>query len=277
MYVDDILCIHDDPDSILTQIDKYFLLKPDSIGESDVNLGAKLKLMQLKNGVWAWGLSLSKNAQEAVRNCKKYMGENLQKFYKLACLAPNPFPTIYWPELDTSPKLLPEHVVYYQSLMGICRWMIELGRVDICTGLSMLSSHMALPQQGHLEAALRVMFYLSLHHNSHLCMDPMYPAIDSTQFPIRDGREYSEVEEPIPPNAPEAIGKVVDLHMFVGSDHGGDQRTQRYCSGLLIYLHTESINWYSKRQSMIETCTFGAEFVVMKTGIEALCGIHYKL
>ncbi len=29
------------------------------------------------------------------------------------------------------------------------RWMIELGRVDICTEVSMLSSHMALPHQGH--------------------------------------------------------------------------------------------------------------------------------
>ncbi len=36
LYVNDILCIHNDPDSVLTQIDKYFLLKPDSVGEPDV-------------------------------------------------------------------------------------------------------------------------------------------------------------------------------------------------------------------------------------------------
>ena len=141
-------------------------------------------------------------------------------------LAPNPFPTDYRPELDVSPELPLEHASYYQSLMGIFRWMIELGRVDICTEVSMLSSHMALPRQGHLEAALHVMSYLLLHHNSCLCMDPMYPVIDSTQFPICDWSEfYGEVEEPIPPNAPEAIGKVVDLRMFVDSDHAGDQRT----------------------------------------------------
>ncbi len=110
--------------------------------------------------------------------------------------------------------------------MGRYRWMIELGRVDICTKVSMLSSHMALPQQGHLEVALHVMLYLSLHHDSCLCMDPMYPVIDSTQFPICDSREfYGEVKEPIPPNAPEAIGKVIDQCMFVNSDHVGDQCT----------------------------------------------------
>ncbi len=36
IYVDDILCIQDDPDSVLTQIDEYFPLKPDSVGELDV-------------------------------------------------------------------------------------------------------------------------------------------------------------------------------------------------------------------------------------------------
>ncbi|KAL7463856.1 hypothetical protein ACHAXS_004207 [Conticribra weissflogii] len=92
IYVDDILCKHYDPDLILTQIDKYFPFKPDSVGELDVYLGAKLKLMQLENGVWAWGLSLSKYVQEAVRNCKKYVGENLNKFYKLMHFAPNPSP-----------------------------------------------------------------------------------------------------------------------------------------------------------------------------------------
>ena len=137
IYVDNILCIHDDPDSVLLQLDKYFLLKPDSVGEPDIYLGAKLKLMQLENGVWVWGLSLSKYVQEAVHNCKKYVEENLPKFYKLTQLAPNPFPTDYSTELDVTPELPPEHASYYQSLMGIFRWMIELGRIDISTKVSM--------------------------------------------------------------------------------------------------------------------------------------------
>ncbi len=198
-------------------------MKPDSVGELDVYFGAKLKLMQLENGVWAWDLSPSKYVQEAICNCKKYIGGNLLKVYKLTRLAPNPFPTDYRPELDTMPKLPPEHASYYQSLIGIFRWMIELGRVDNYTEVSLLSLHMALLHQGHLEATLHVMSYLSLHHNSWLCMDPTYPAIDSTQFPVCDWSEfYGEVEEQIPPNAPEAIGKVVNLRMFVDSDHAGD-------------------------------------------------------
>ncbi len=85
------------------------------------------------------------------------MEENLPKFCKLMYLVPNPFPTDCQPELDMLPELPPEHALHYQSLMGIYRWIIELGRVDISTKVSMLSSHMALPHQGHLEAAFHIM------------------------------------------------------------------------------------------------------------------------
>ncbi len=109
-------------------------------------------------------------------------------------------------------------------------------------------------------------------------MDPKYPDIDSTQFPICDWSEfYGEIEEPIPPNASEAIGKVVDLCMFVNSDHAGDQRMWRSHSGFLKYLNYALVSWYSKLQSTIEMCTFSTEFAAMKTGVEALRGIRYKL
>ncbi len=57
-------------------------------------------------------------------------------------------------------------------------------------------------------------------------MDCTYPEIDNTQFPIFDWSEfYGEVEEPILRNAPKAIGKVVDLRMFVNCYNAGDRRS----------------------------------------------------
>ncbi len=88
VYVDDILCIHEDPDSVLKVLNKYFPLKPDSVGSPDIYLGAKLKLMQLENGVWAWGISPSKYVREAVKNCKDYVSKHLPPQYKLTKLSP---------------------------------------------------------------------------------------------------------------------------------------------------------------------------------------------
>jgi hypothetical protein len=58
-YVDDILSIHHDPMSVLNLINGYMPLKPSSVGDPDIYLGAKLKVTRLDNGIWAWGLSPS--------------------------------------------------------------------------------------------------------------------------------------------------------------------------------------------------------------------------
>ncbi len=73
VYIDNILCIYKDPGSVLKVLNKYFPLKPDSVGAPDIYLGAKLKLMQLENGVCAWGISPSNFVRDAVRIFKDYI------------------------------------------------------------------------------------------------------------------------------------------------------------------------------------------------------------
>ncbi len=129
--IDDILCTHKDPDSILKVLNTYFPLKPNSVGASDIYLGAKHKLMQLNNGVWTWGISPSKYVREVVKNCKEYISEHLPPQYRLPKLAPNQFLTKYEPGTDVSPKSNPDLASYCQSLIGIMQWIVELGCIDI--------------------------------------------------------------------------------------------------------------------------------------------------
>jgi hypothetical protein len=56
--------------------------------------------------------------------------------YSLPLQAKNPFPLDCSPELDTSDPLDPEASSFYQHLIGVMRWMVELGRVDIATEVS---------------------------------------------------------------------------------------------------------------------------------------------
>ena len=93
----------------------------------------------------------------------------------------------YEAELDTSALCEPQEASYFQSITGVMRWMIEIGRVDIDTEVSMLSSFLAMPRVGHLEAAINIMGYLRLHHNSRLFLDPTYPVLDHSSF--NDGAE----------------------------------------------------------------------------------------
>ena len=80
-----------------------------------------------------------------------------------------------------------------------------------------------------------------------------------------------------PPNAPEERGKEVDLSGYIDSEHAGEKKTRRSCSGFFIFLNTVIIQWFSEKQAMIETFLFGAEFVSMKIFMETLRGIRYNL
>ena len=56
-YVYKILVIHHDSLAILKRIESYFKLNKISIGDTDMYLGSKLKIMTPENGTWCWSLS----------------------------------------------------------------------------------------------------------------------------------------------------------------------------------------------------------------------------
>jgi hypothetical protein len=53
-----------------------------------------------------------------------------------------------------------------ESLIGILRWIVELGRVDICLEVSMMSSHLVLPREGYLEQGFHIFAHLKKYHNT---------------------------------------------------------------------------------------------------------------
>ena len=66
------LVIHHDATDVLLRLDKYFKMKPGSIGDPDVYLGATIKQMRLTNGVMAWASSPWKYVWALVDAHKRY-------------------------------------------------------------------------------------------------------------------------------------------------------------------------------------------------------------
>ena len=138
--------------------------------------------------------------------------------------------------MHTTKPLDSECSSFYQHLIGVTRWMVELCRVDITTKISLLSSHLAYPREGHLEAALHAMGYLKQKHNSRLIFDSTYPDIDLSSFPTYDWTKfYGDVKEAIPHNMPEPLGEDLDVRMFCDSNHTGEKRTRRSRTGFFIF------------------------------------------
>eukprot|EP00980_Cylindrotheca_fusiformis_P005287 scaffold1135_cov105-Cylindrotheca_fusiformis.AAC.3 len=159
------------------------------------------------------------------------------------------------------------------------RWACELGRTDFLYELSLLSSHLALPREGHLEAAYNIFGYLSKHEESTLVFDDKVPEINPGAFIHTDWEKsiYGDVREELPTKCPKALGKEVRMTCFVDASHAGDLATRRSHTGYIIYLNNAPISFYSKRQNTVETSTFGSELVAMRTAMEAIRTLRTKL
>ena len=114
----------------------------------------------------------------------------------------NPLARNYCTDIDISQELNPQDASYYQSLVDILRWIVKLGRVNICVEVSMMSSHVALPRQGHLNKVNNIFGYPKKHHNAEMVLDPTEPDIDMSQFENKYWYQkiYGKLTEAIPPN-----------------------------------------------------------------------------
>ena len=65
--------------------------------------------------------------------------------------------------------------------------------------------------------------------------------------------------------------------MFVDSDHANNKIRWRSRAGFSIFINIACVMWHMKRQATVESAVFGTEFVAMKQGMEASCGLQYKL
>jgi hypothetical protein len=102
------------------------------------------------------------------------------------------------------------------------RWCVELGRIDIIAEVSMLSTHLCLPREGHLEAVFRVFAKLGLNHNARVLFDPTYPSVDMGTFIKTDCKSmYSDVKEMLRSDPPVSCGKEVDMRLFLDSENAG--------------------------------------------------------
>ena len=133
LYTDDALVISENVERVLRlDLGRYFELKEESIGPPKLYLGSRIRKVQLENGIECWAASSSQYVQAAIKNVEEYLGKDQNPKMKLPTRAETPLQTSYRPELDVSPELGPVEAAYYQSLIGILRWIVELGRVDIC-------------------------------------------------------------------------------------------------------------------------------------------------
>ena len=91
-----------------------------------------------------------------------------------------------------------------------------------------MSSHLALPREGHLEMLFHTFACLKKCHNTELVCNPSDPAIDDEAFERRDWTSSKfgcSGDEELPPNVPEPRGLGLAMTAKVDADHASDAVT----------------------------------------------------
>jgi hypothetical protein len=103
--------------------------------------------------------------------------------------ADRPMAKSYHPELDVTRELDQEGSSKYHQLIGMLRWDVELGRVDILLEVSLHSTHLANPREGHLEAAYNIFAYLNKQQHPPIVLDDKVLNMNEEPFVKSDWKE----------------------------------------------------------------------------------------
>ena len=272
-YVDEILCISHDAMKPMKDIQRSFKFKKNEIKQPETYLGAKLEEKKI-NGRKVWTMTSKDYVKHAIKNVE---GTLLKKNMKLQSNATTPMAKSYKPELDNSEELDADDITLYQEMIGILRWAIEIGHVDILTEVSLLSSYQAMPRRGHLEQVMHIFAFLKKKPKLTIYFDPDDPKLDnnmfqgSTQESFQD--IYRDAKEELPRNMPTPRGRQVSTTAFIDASHASCKKTRQSVSEFILFVNRAPIIWYSKRQNTIESSTFSSEFIAMKTCMDGIVAL----
>ena len=265
-YVDDIIIVAEEPSKYLDIIKKKFPIR---------------NIEELPEYYLGNNLEIRKNKTIKVHS-KKYVTEIIKRYEKqYGSLKKHNVPSIPndHPELDDSPLLDEKERRHYQSNIGICQWICTAGRFDIAFAVSSLSRFSHSPREGHLERSEKILGYLKKYPKRGYIIDPRDPILATTYETIIPdfGNQYQDFVEEEDDRLPEPRMKELSTNIFVDSNHGHDRVTGRSITGLISFVGRTPVYWASKRQSMVQTPTFGAEFMALKKAVEEAVTLRYYL
>ena len=106
---------------------------------------------------------------------------------------------------------------------------------------------------------------------------PDYSEIQTMVYDWAD-TVYGDVKELIPDDVPEPLGLIaVVLSHYVDANLYHDLLTGRSLTAVLHFVNQTPIDWYTKKQTTVETATYGSEFNAARTCVEQVIDLRTAL
>ncbi len=276
VYVDDCLVISENPQSILDSLHSDYNYRLKDVHPPTRFLGAQIDKIGI-DGQDYWYISAELYLSKVLPTIEERFGK-LERLFATSRLE-TPAPTKFHPEVDTTDFLDEDSTALYQSYIGILRWAVELGRIDLAHFASTMAKFAATPREGHLTAVIRGFGYIKKHLSSKLIIDTEPRDWSHIEWTSKDWSKFYPdcTQEIIPYDMPEPRGKPMQINLFCDASHATDLITRRSTTGIVILINGTPVSWYSKRQNTIESSTFGSEFVALKIATEMNEALRYKL
>ena len=186
-YVDEVLVIAAEPMKTMDGVRAVFKLKGDKVEKPDMYLGASLSELETADGKKCWTMSSEKYVKASIKNVEARLANS---DLRLPSRCDTPMSTGYHPSKDVTREMNAEWLHTYQEIIRILRWAIEIGRIYILIKVSLLSSHLAIPRIGHLQAVYRIFGYVKQVPKRRLYFDPKKPIISEDRLQIFDWENF---------------------------------------------------------------------------------------
>jgi hypothetical protein len=269
VYVDDIMHMSTKPQELFDVLQYKYNYKLAGVGPPSYHLGGNF--YRDDDGTLAWG------AQTYV---KKMLANYVLLFDKPPKEFTSPMEEKDHPELDLSPELDQDNIRVYQSLIGALQWAVTLGRFDILMGVATMSSFRIAPRQGHLDRLKRMYGYLKRQPDGAIRFRTGIPDHESHEMPTKYdwiNSVYGPNEEELPFNMPPPKGKAFRTTTYQDANLMHCLVTGRSMSGIIHMVNQTPIQWFCKKQNVVETATYGSEFMVARQATEQIMDLRYTL
>ena len=123
---------------------------------------------------------------------------------------------------------------------------LEEGEIDICCEVSMLSSFVASPREGHLQQVFHIFWLLESTPQRSTHAGSIIPCYKQEAFFRHDWPKfYGEEKEAIPSNASTRFSLDFVIRAFVDADHAGNWVTNGSRTRLINFVNSATIHWVS--------------------------------
>ena len=266
VYVDDLMAIMENPDAFFEELNTKYGYKLKGTGEPTYHLGGDF--YRDPDGTLVWG-------------AKTYIKRLLDNLKLLCGETPRPYSAPIdpkdSPELDETELLNEDGIKQYQSIIGALQWCVTLGRFDIAVSVMTMGRFRTAPREGHLQRLFRICGYLKKFPDGGIRFRTGTPAHENTNTPEEQDWQYSvygNVQEEIDENCPVPKGIPMRLTTFVDANLMHCKVTGKSATGVFHIVDQTPIAWFSKRQSTVETATYGSEFVAARQATEQVMDIR---